>query len=86
MKHRSHHAGALDSFARHRGSKISDTNDPVDFADFASRNEDCIAPETIRMPGCATTITPKAMLTSPAAVAAHVLFLTDANAARAIRQ
>ena len=25
-----------------------DTNDPVDYADFASRNEDRIAPETVR--------------------------------------
>ena len=30
-------------------SSVSDTNDPVDFADFASRNEDRIAPETVRM-------------------------------------
>jgi conjugative coupling factor TraD (TOL family) len=30
-------------------SSASDTNDPVDFADFASRNEDRIAPETVRM-------------------------------------
>ena len=30
-------------------SSISDTNDPIDFADFASRNEDRIAPETVRM-------------------------------------
>ena len=29
-------------------SSVSDTNDPVDFADFASRNEDRIAPETVR--------------------------------------
>lgn len=30
-------------------SSVSDTNDPIDFADFASRNEDRIAPETVRM-------------------------------------
>jgi hypothetical protein len=30
-------------------SSVSDTNDPADFADFASRNEDRIAPETVRM-------------------------------------
>ncbi|ATE60318.1 conjugative coupling factor TraD, PFGI-1 class [Thauera sinica] len=30
-------------------SSVSDTNDPVDFADFASRNEDRIAPEAVRM-------------------------------------
>jgi conjugal transfer pilus assembly protein TraD len=30
-------------------SSVSDTNDPVDFADFASRNEDRNAPETVRM-------------------------------------
>ncbi len=28
---------------------MSDTNDPIDVADFASRNEDRIAPETVRM-------------------------------------
>ena len=30
-------------------SSVSDTNDPIDFADFASRNEDRIAPEAVRM-------------------------------------
>ena len=30
-------------------SSVSDTNDPADFADFASRNEDRIAPESVRM-------------------------------------
>lgn len=30
-------------------SSVPDTNDPVDFADFASRNEDRIAPETVGM-------------------------------------
>jgi conjugative coupling factor TraD (SXT/TOL subfamily) len=30
-------------------SSVSDTNDPVDFEDFASRNEDRIAPETVGM-------------------------------------
>jgi hypothetical protein len=30
-------------------SSVSDTDDPIDFADFASRNEDRIAPETVRM-------------------------------------
>lgn len=30
-------------------SSVSDTNDPADFADFASRNEDRIAPEAVRM-------------------------------------
>ena len=30
-------------------SSVTDTNDPGDFADFASRNEDRLAPETVRM-------------------------------------
>jgi hypothetical protein len=29
-------------------SSVSDTNDPGDFADFASRNEDRITPESVR--------------------------------------
>lgn len=30
-------------------SSVSDTNDPGEFTDFASRNEDRIAPESVRM-------------------------------------
>ena len=30
-------------------SSVTDTNDPGDFADFASRNEDRLAPESVRM-------------------------------------
>jgi len=32
-----------------QSSSVSDTNDPGEFTDFASRNEDRIAPESVRM-------------------------------------
>jgi conjugal transfer pilus assembly protein TraD len=35
--------------SRLQASGVSDTNDPADFADFASRNEDRISPERVQM-------------------------------------